>query len=149
MLLDGVTVAMSVMAAALPVIVFAVNPGRAAWTGAGGGTTVMTVRGLAGSVEKRLRGGRLRGPCCGGVLAPWGWARRRVVAMPAGPEEFCPGRSRCRRCGRTHVLLPADLWSRRRYGAAVIMAVLVLAATAAVAGRVPARPWLRTPGGGR
>jgi len=148
-LLDGVTVAMSVMAAALPVIVFAVNPGRAAWTGAGGGTTVMTVRGPAGSVEKRLRGGRLRGPCCGGVLAPWGWARRRVVAMFTGPEEFCPRRGRCRRCGRTHVLLPADLWSRRRYGAAVIMAVLVLAAAAAAAGRVPARPWLRTPGGGR
>jgi len=148
-LLDGVTVAMSVMAAALPVIVFAVNPGRAAWTGAGGGTTVMTVRGLAGSVEKRLRGGRLRGPCCGGVLAPWGWARRRVVAMPAGPEEFCPGRSRCRRCGRTHVLLPADLWSRRRYGAAVIMAVLLLAATAAAAGRAAARPWLAGRDGSR
>jgi len=29
------------------------------------------------------------------------------------------------------------------------MAVLVLAATAAVAGRVPARPWLADPGGGR
>jgi len=137
-LLDGVTVAMSVMAAALPVIVFAVNPGRAAWTGAGGGTTVMTVRGLAGSVEKRLRGGRLRGPCCGGVLAPWGWARRRVVAMPAGPEEFCPRRSRCRRCGRTHVLLPADLWSRRRYGAAVIMAVLLLAGRDGSRWQVPA-----------
>jgi hypothetical protein len=44
------------------------------------------------------------------------------------------------------VLLPSDLWSRRRYGAAVIMAVLVLAVAA---GRVPARPWLRSPGGSR
>jgi hypothetical protein len=35
---------MSVMAAALPVFVFAVNPGKAAWTVPGGGTTVMTVR---------------------------------------------------------------------------------------------------------
>ena len=148
-LLDGVTVAMSVMAAALPVLVFAVNPGKAAWTVPGGGTTVMTVRGPAGSVEARLAAGRLRSPCCGAVLARWGWARPRVVAMFTGPEECCPRRGRCRRCGRTHVLLPADLWSRRRYGAAVIMAVLVLAATAAVAGRVPARPWLRTPGGGR
>jgi hypothetical protein len=109
----------------------------------------MTVRGPAGSVEARLAAGRLRSPCCGAVLARWGWARRRVVAMAAGPEEFCPRRGRCRRCGRTHVLLPAVLWSRRRYGAAVIMAVLMLAAGAAVAGRAAARPWLASPGGGR
>ncbi len=109
----------------------------------------MTVRGSAGSVEARLSAGRLRSPCCGAVLARWGWARRRVVAMLTGVEEFCPRRGRCGRCGRTHVLLPADLWSRRRYGAAVIMAVLMLAAAAAAAGRVPARPWLRTLEGGR
>ncbi len=109
----------------------------------------MTVRGSAGSVEARLAAGRLRGPCCGGVLARWGWARRRVVAMFSGPEEFCPRRGRCRRCGRTHVLLPADLWSRRRYGGVVIMTVLLLAATAAAAGRAAARPWLAGPGGGR
>ena len=109
----------------------------------------MTVRGSAESVEARLAAGRLRGPCCGGLLARWGWARRRVVAMPAGPEEFCPRRGRCRRCGRTHVLLPAVLWSRRRYGAAVIMAVLVLAAKAAAAGRAAARPWLAGRDGSR
>jgi hypothetical protein len=148
-LLDGVTVAMSVMTAALPVFLFAVVPGEGRLGGAGGGTTVMTVRGPAASVEARLAAGRLRSPCCGAVLARWGWARRRVVAMLDGPEECCPRRGRCRRCGRTHVLLPAVLWSRRRYGAAVIMTVLVLAAAAAAAGRVPARPWLATPGGGR
>src|SRR5258707_6242554 len=125
------------------------DSGKGRLVGAGGGTTVMTVRGSAGSVEKRLRAGRLRGPCCGGVLAPWGWARRRVVAMFAGPAGFCPRRSRCRGCGRTHVLLPADLWSRRRYGAAVIMTVLMLAAGAAAAGRAAARPLLAAPGGGR
>jgi hypothetical protein len=69
--------------------------------------------------------------------------------MPGGWEEFWPRRSRCRRCGRTHVLLPADLWSRRRYGAAVITAVLVLAVQAAAAGRAAARPWLPVPGGRR
>ena len=37
-MLDGVTVAMSVMAAAFPVFLFALVPGKAAWTGAGGGT---------------------------------------------------------------------------------------------------------------
>jgi hypothetical protein len=46
------------------------------------------------------------------------------------------------------VLLPADLWSRRRYGAAVIMAVLVLGVQAAAAGRVPARPFAAAPGAG-
>jgi hypothetical protein len=109
----------------------------------------MTVRGPAESVEARLAAGTLRGPCCGGVLAPWGHARRRVIAVFSGLEEFWPRRGRCRGCGRTHVLLPADLWSRRRYGAAVIMAVLVLGAQAAAAGRVAARPWLAVPGGGR
>jgi hypothetical protein len=147
--LDGVTVAMSVMAAALPVFLFAVDPGKAAWTVPGGGTTVMTVRGPAASVEARLAAGRLRSPCCGAVLARWGWARRRVVAMLAGPEEFRPRRGRCRRCGRTHVLLSAVLWSRRRYGAVVIMAVLVLAAAAAGAGRAAARPWLAGRDGSR
>jgi Domain of unknown function (DUF6431) len=109
----------------------------------------MTVRGPAGSVEARLAAGRLRSPCCSAVLARWGWARRRVVAMLTGPEEFCPRRGRCRRCGRTHVLLPADLWSRRRYGAAVIMTVLLLAAAAAAAGRPAARPWLAGRDGSR
>ena len=109
----------------------------------------MTVRGPAGSVEARLAAGRLRSPCCGAVLARWGWARRRVVAMLTGPQEFCPRRGRCRRCGRMHVLLPADLWSRRRYGAAVIMTVLLLAAAAAAAGRPAARPRLAGRDGGR
>ena len=69
--------------------------------------------------------------------------------MGSGWEEFWPRRSRCRGCGRTHVLLPADLWSRRRYGAAVVMTVLMLAAQAAAAGRAVARPWAAAPGGGR
>ena len=109
---------------------------------------MVTVRGSAESIESRLLGGRLRCPC-GGVLAPWGHARRRAVAMAEGWREFEPRRSRCRSCGRTHVLLPAELWSRRRYGAAVIMAALVLAARAAAASRAAARPWLAVPGGRR
>jgi len=62
---------------------------------------------------------------------------------------FRPRRGRCRACGRTHVLLPAELWSRRRYGAAVIMAVLVLGVRAAEGGGVPARPFAAVPGGRR
>jgi len=90
---------------------------------------VVTVRGSAESIESRLLAGVLRCPC-GGRLGPWGHARRRWVAMAKAMREFWPRRSRCRSCGRTHVLRPADLWSRRRYGAAVIMTVLVPASTA-------------------
>jgi hypothetical protein len=109
---------------------------------------VVTVRGSAESIESRLLSGVLRCPC-GGRLGPWAHARPRMVAMEGKLEEFWPRRGRCRRCGRTQVLLPADLWSRRRYGAAVIMAVLVLGVRAAVAGRVAARPFAAAPGGRR
>ena len=130
-------------AAALPVDLLAVTAGKAArrcrrWH------LVVTVRGSAESIESRLLAGWLR---CRGVLGPWGHACRRRVAMPDGLEELWPRRGRCRSCGRTHVLLPSGLWSRRRYGAAVIMAVLVLAVQAAAAGRAAARPWLGVPGG--
>jgi hypothetical protein len=109
---------------------------------------VVTVRGSGAGVESRLRRGVLRCPC-GGVLAGWGFARLRLIAMPEGWVPFRPRRGRCRSCGRTHVLLPAVLWSRRRYGALVIMTVLVLGAEAAAAGRAAARPWAAGPGGGR
>ena len=109
---------------------------------------MVTVRGSGSSVESRLSRGVLRCPC-GGVLARWGFARFRLIAMPDGWVPFRPRRGRCRSCGRTHVLLPAVLWSRRRYGALVIMTVLVLGAEAAAAGRAAARPWAAGPGGGR
>jgi Domain of unknown function (DUF6431) len=107
---------------------------------------VVTVRGATESVESRLLSGVLRCPC-GGRLGPWGHARRRLIAMARRLEEFWPRRGRCRSCGRTHVLLPAGLWSRRRYGAAVIMTVLVLAARAG--GGTVARPFAAAAGGGR
>jgi hypothetical protein len=109
---------------------------------------VVTVRGSGSSVESRLSRGVLRCPC-GGVLARWGFARLRLIAMPDGWVPFRPRRGRCRGCGRTHVLLPAVLWSRRRYGALVIMTVLVLEAEAAAAGRAAARPWAAGLGGRR
>ena len=109
---------------------------------------MVTVRGSESSVESRLSRGVLRCPC-GGVLARWGFARLRLIAMPDGWVPFRPRRGRCRGCGRTHVLLPAVLWSRRRYGALVIMTVLVLGAEAAAAGRAAARPWAAGPGGRR
>jgi hypothetical protein len=100
---------------------------------------VVTVRGSDESVEARLRAGRLA--CwCGGALRPWGHARRRTIATFAGPVPARPRRARCAGCGRTHVLLPSWLLSRRRYAAAVIFAGLALRAAglkvAAVAGRL-------------
>ena len=83
---DGVTVAMWVVAAALPVI-FDWASGRAAWW-CRRWHLVVTVRGSAGSAESRLTAGLLRCPCCGGRLARWGHARRRLVAMGSGWEEF-------------------------------------------------------------
>jgi len=83
------------------------------------------------------------------VLRPWGKARPRRVATFAGLVEVVPRRGICRGgCGRSHVLLPAWLLSRRRYAAVVIFAALALRAaglkTAAAAGRlrfaVPGRP---------
>src|SRR5262249_59541985 len=95
---------MAVMAAALPVLVFAVNPGKAAWTVPGGGTTVMTVRGPAGSVGGRLAGGRLRSPCCGAGLARGGGARRRGEGGFTGPGGVRPRRGPGRRGAPATVL---------------------------------------------
>src|SRR5258706_2938220 len=108
---------------------------------------MVTVRGSVESVEARLRSGFL--VCwCGGTLRPWGHARPRRVVTFAGLAVVRPRRGICRGgCGRSHVLLPAWLLSRRRYGAAVIFAALALRAAgfkgSAVAGR------RRLPGPGR
>lgn len=100
---------------------------------------MVTVRGSVESVEARLRAGRLA--CwCGGRVRPWGHARVRRVATFAGLAAVRPRRGRCAGCGRTHVLLPAWLLSRRRYAAVVIFAALALRAAglklAAVSGRL-------------
>jgi hypothetical protein len=70
------------------------------------------------------------------------------VVTFAGPVQVQPRRGICRDgCGRSHVLLPAWLLSRRKYAAAVIFAALALRAAglkvSAVAGR------LRLPAPGR
>ena len=116
---------------------------------------MVTVRGSEESVEARLRAG-LVACWCGGTPRPWGHARPRRVVTFAGPAEVRPRRGICRGgCGRSHVLLPAWLLSRRRYAAAVIFAALALRAAglkvSAVAGRlrlpVPGRPgeWWSVP----
>ncbi len=106
-----------------------------------------------GEVERGLVGGELGCPGCGGRLAPWGWARRRIVRGPGGVEVRRPRRSRCVACGVTHVLLAADTLVRRRDLVEVIGSALLAKAMGAGYRRVAAqvvgvtvwtvRGWLR------
>ena len=58
-------------------------------------------------VEADLVAGRLCCPVCDGPLAPWGFARERTVRLLDETRLLRPRRACCRRCERTHVLLPA------------------------------------------
>ena len=86
-------------------------------------------------VEGRLGGGELQCPCCGGVLARWGWARARVLRGGRGPVRLRPRRARCGGCRVTHVLLPVFALLRR-----VDLAEVIGAALAAKAAGAGARP---------
>ena len=107
---------------------------------------MVTVRGSEESVEARLRSGLLA--CwCGGKLRPWGHARPRRVATFAGQAVLRPRRGICRGgCGRSHVLLPGFLLSRRRYAAPVIFAALALRVAGLKVTAVAARLRLPVPG---
>ena len=94
-------------------------------TGEGRGLTlggvVLTVNGDRDAVERQLGNGELACPSCGGVLGGWGNAVTRPVRQLKGDDEVVtPRRSRCRGCRATHVLLPAQLLSRRADAGAVI-----------------------------
>jgi len=96
------------------------------------GGVVLTVNGDGALVERRLAGGELACPGCGGVLGGWGHARPRPVRVLDRPDAgLVPRRSRCRQCGATHVLLPAWCLSRRADAGAVIGAALEAAAAGA------------------
>jgi hypothetical protein len=93
---------------------------------------VLTVNGDRDEVERQLAGGELTCPSCGGVLGGWGKGRLRPVRVMQGPDaEVVPRRSRCRRCGTTHMLLPAWCLSRRADEGAVIGSALEAAAAGA------------------
>jgi len=113
---------------------------------------VLTVGANAAEVEGELAGGGLGCPCCGGVLARWGWARRRVLRGGSGPVRLRPRRARCGGCGVTHVLLPVFALARRVDLAEVIGAALAAKAAGAGARSIAAgcgrpvdtvRGWLR------
>lgn len=79
-------------------------------------------------VESDLIGGLLACPGCAAVLAPWGWARDRLIRHGVGMDMVLvrhrPRRARCTGCGFTHVLLSVDLAARRADTAAVIAAAI-------------------------
>lgn len=88
-------------------------------------------------VESQLAAGVLSCPCSG-ALSPWGHARERTVI---GGDRFVrvrPRRGRCRACGATHVLLPAELLVRRGFAVEVIGRVLELAAVGVAVRRIAA-----------
>jgi hypothetical protein len=91
-------------------------------------------------------------PGCGGRLAPWGWARRRVVRALVERVVLRPRRGCCVSCGATHVLLPANVLLRRADEVSVIGAALLARAggsghraVAVLLGRAAStvRGWLR------
>jgi hypothetical protein len=120
---------------------------------------VLTVNADRDVVGRQLGGGKLACPSCGGVLARWGNGVARRVRLACGPDgeqdrhvALVPRRSRCRGCGRTHVLLPAWCLARRADAGEVIGFALEAKAAGAghrvIAGRLgrPAstvRGWLR------
>jgi hypothetical protein len=67
-------------------------------------------------VERELVSGQIGCPGpCGGVLGPWGHARRRQLRRRDGEVlTLRPRRGRCRRCKKTKVLLPDCCLLRRR-----------------------------------
>lgn len=71
-------------------------------------------------VEAQLAAGGLACPGCGGRLSRWGFTAPRSVRLRDGEQSIRLRRGCCRRCGATHVLLPAFLTPRRRDGVEVI-----------------------------
>lgn len=72
-------------------------------------------------VDAALRAGHYRCSACGqGVLAPWGFARRRRLRDRGREVLLRPRRSRCASCHVTHVLLSKVAFLRRRDLAEVI-----------------------------
>lgn len=136
------------MGAALPILDWRLGSGGLL---AGWRPPVLTVSADRAAVERSLRAGELACPC-GGVLAPWGWARTRSLRDLESTRWVRPRRGRCRSCAVTHVLLLVDALLRRADTAAVIGSALLAKAAghghraiAAELGRPPStvRGWLR------
>lgn len=99
---------------------------------------MLTVGADPSRVESLLAEGTLACPGCGGGLAGWGHARRRVIrTLEVGIRLVLrPRRARCRTCRVTHVLLPACVLVRRADAVEVVGKALELAALGHGVGRV-------------
>jgi hypothetical protein len=91
-------------------------------------------------LEAALAAGRVACPDCDGSLRPWGFAREREVRMRHGARLVRPRRGYCRRCERSHVLLPAFCVPRRRDSAEVIGVALLASAGGEGHRTIAARP---------
>jgi hypothetical protein len=81
-----------------------------------------------GNVGLDLLAGRLS-CACGGRLAPWGYARLRVVRNQDGHHVSSrPRRVICTSCRRTHVVVPPAALPRRRDAIETVGAALLKAA---------------------
>lgn len=89
---------------------------------------VVTVGDSVVEVEAALAAGQIACPGCWSALAPWGWARARVVRSVGSAIRLRPRRGRCVACGASHVLLPVSLLVRRADAVEVIGVGLVLRA---------------------
>ena len=89
---------------------------------------VVTVGDSVVEVEAALGAGQIACPGCWSALAPWGWARARVVRSVGSAIRLRPRRGRCVSCGASHVLLPVSLLVRRADAVEVIGVGLVLRA---------------------
>jgi hypothetical protein len=89
---------------------------------------VLIVENDPAKVELALAAGELACPRCGGVLARWSFARRRVLRDEDAMIRLRPRRGRCRECKVTHVLLPDLALTRRVDTVGVIGRALAAAA---------------------
>ena len=104
------------------------------------------------SADDLVAAGNRACPRCAGQLRRWGQARWRDVRGLTGAAGLRPPRVRCRDCGATQVVLPAEVLLRRRDAAVVIGEAWRRAAGGAGARRVAravgvpletVRGWLR------
>ncbi len=78
--------------------------------------------------ERELAAGELTCPDCRGQLRPWGHARPRWLRTRDGRRHLRVRRSRCRDCGRTHVLVPGVMLPRRADAVEVVGEALAASA---------------------
>lgn len=92
------------------------------------------------TAEQALAAGSLCCPSCSaGSLRPWGYARVRVLRGLRGARRALrPRRARCRACGGTHVLLPADALPRRADTMQVVLEALLARQAGSGAGAIAA-----------